>query len=194
MYLENIVFDAVDPQALGREWEERLGTEQLTDAEGIYETRLAVADGGYLDLCFPQVPADQEPGPDRLHLDLDDRGASLLAIRLEVADPERDHDFWTWLTGWVPVAGDVPSLQHPSQRGPVLRLTPEATPKTGGKNRIHLDVRLEAGDDPDEVAEEIAARGGQEQLHPEWGELPWRTYSDPSGNEFCVLRGPDPAA
>jgi hypothetical protein len=51
---------------------------------------------------------------------------------------------------------------------------------------VHLDIRLEPGDDPDGVAASIAERGGRE-LHPKWGELPWRLYADPSGNEFCVL-------
>jgi hypothetical protein len=51
---------------------------------------------------------------------------------------------------------------------------------------LHLDIRLEPGDDPDDVAEGIAERGGRE-VHPGWGELPWRHYEDPSGNELCVL-------
>ncbi len=29
-------------------------------------------------------------------------------------------------------------------------------------------------------------RGGRE-LHPEWGDLPWRVCADSSGNEFCLL-------
>jgi hypothetical protein len=49
-----------------------------------------------------------------------------------------------------------------------------------------LDIRLEDGDDPDEVAAGIVDRGGRE-LRPNWGELPWRIYADPSGNELCVL-------
>jgi predicted enzyme related to lactoylglutathione lyase len=51
---------------------------------------------------------------------------------------------------------------------------------------MHFDIRLETVDDPEGVAASIAERGGHE-LHPEWGELPWRLYADPSGNEFCVL-------
>jgi len=31
MYLENLVFDAVEPQRLGRFWEEVIGGERLTD-------------------------------------------------------------------------------------------------------------------------------------------------------------------
>ena len=63
---------------------------------------------------------------------------------------------------------------------------PRAGAQGPGKNRMHLDVRLEPGDDADEVARGIAERGGRE-LHPDWGDLPWRFFADPSGNEFCVL-------
>jgi hypothetical protein len=85
------------------------------------------------------------------------------------------------------VAGVAPrSLRHPSLRGPLLELCPEPAAKGTAKNRLHLDVRLEAGDDADDVAARITERGGRE-LHPGWGDLPWRHYADPSGNEFCVL-------
>ena len=40
MYLENVVFDASDPRALGRFWEGLLGTETLTDEPEGFETRL----------------------------------------------------------------------------------------------------------------------------------------------------------
>jgi hypothetical protein len=109
------------------------------------------------------------------------------ALPLDVADPDRERDFWCWLTGWVPVAGSgLLSLQHSSRRGPLLELCPEVAPKGSGKNRMHLDVRLQAGDDADAVARGIADRGGRE-LHLDWGDLPWRVFADPSGNEFCVL-------
>ena len=111
----------------------------------------------------------------------------IAALPLDSADPDRDADFWSWLTGWSDVAGVAPrSLRHPSLRGPLLELCPEPAPKGSTKNRLHLDIRLEPGDDADDVAAGIAMRGGRE-LHPEWGELPWRLYADPSGNEFCVL-------
>ncbi|HEU5037109.1 MAG TPA: VOC family protein [Nocardioides sp.] len=111
----------------------------------------------------------------------------LAALRLESADPDRDAAFWSWLTGWSAVDGDSPrSLRHPSGLGPVLELVPEAGAKDG-KNRRHLDVRLEAGEDADAVAAAITERGGRELDTSDWGELPWRTYLDPSGNELCVL-------
>jgi predicted enzyme related to lactoylglutathione lyase len=114
----------------------------------------------------------------------------LVALPLDSADPDRDAAFWAWLSGWTEVPGVLPrSLRHPSMRGPLLELCPESAPKLPPKNRFHLDIRLEAGDDADEVAAGIAERGGRE-LHLGWGELPWRHYADPSGNEFCVLPAP----
>ncbi|MDH2413848.1 VOC family protein [Nocardioides sp. CER19] len=184
MYLENVVFDATDPQTTGRTWEADLGTETLTDEEAGFETRLSVAGGPELDLCFQRVP--DEPA-ERPRLQLDVRGGELTALRLESADPTRDLAFWQRLTGWEPAASsDVPGLQHPSGRGPVLALVPEKKPKPEAKNRTHLDLRLEVGDDADAVAAWIADRGGRE-LHFDWGDLPWRHFADPSGNEFCVL-------
>jgi hypothetical protein len=192
VYLENVVFDATDPQALGRFWETALGTETLTDEADGFETRLVVPDGPVIDLCFQRVP--EPPGePQRLHLDLkgakeqqqvverllalgashadigqgqvpwmvladpegnpfcvmEERAAyvdagPIAALPLDVADPDRELGFWSWLTGWVPVEGSgLLSLQHSSQRGPLLEVCPEVEPKGQGKNRMHLDVRLE---------------------------------------------------
>ncbi|GCD90477.1 VOC family protein [Nocardioides sp. LS1] len=184
MYFENVVFDATDPQTTGRAWEAELGTETLTDEEAGFETRLAVPGGPELDLCFQRVP-DEPTGTPRLHLDV--RDGELTALRLESADPARDLAFWEWLTGWTPVAGsEVRGLRHPSGRGPVLALVPEEQPKTDAKNPTHLDLRLESDDDAEAVASGIADRGGRE-LHFAWGDLPWRHFADPSGNEFCVL-------
>ncbi len=235
MFLENLVFDAVEPQRLGRFWEAVVGGERLTDEPHGFETRLVVEGGPVLDLCFQRV-SEPSTDPPRLHLDLsggarqaaqverllglgarhldigqgdvpwvvladpeggpccvmDERAAyagsgPIAALPLESADPDRDAAFWSWLTGWTDAPGVAPrSLRHPSSRGPLLELCHERAPKGQGKNRLHLDVRLEAGEDPDAVAASIAERGGRE-LHPAWGELPWRVHADPSGNEFCVL-------
>ena len=236
MYLENLVFDAVEPQRPGRFWEAVVDGERLTDEPAGFETRLAVEGGPALDLCFQRVP-QQAAGPVRVHLDLlgadgpartadrllglgarpdgaggdrDDRvlladpggypfrvvaepaaypdTGPLVAIGLDGADPEVDAGFWSWLTGWVAVPGPAASrsLRHPSARGPVLELRPETVAKGPEKNRVHLDVRLEAGDDPDELAAGIERRGGRE-LDLGFGELPWRHFADPSGNELCLL-------
>ncbi|GAA0635176.1 VOC family protein [Sporichthya brevicatena] len=112
----------------------------------------------------------------------------LAAVVLRSADPARDGAFWAWLSGWELVEdGEFASVRHPSGLGPWLEWIPELAPKDERKNRWHLDLRLEAGDDADAVAAGITERGGREVFHPEWGDLPWRYYLDPSGNEFCVL-------
>lgn len=238
MFMENLVFDAADPQRLGRFWEAALSGEQLTDEHESYETRLTVEGGFALDLCF-QLVADPPTERSRLHLDVagGDRQAEVVdrllelgarhldigqrevpwvvlgdpegnpfcvmgdraeyadarpiaALPLDSADPERDAEFWAWLTGWTNVAdAGLRSLRHPSGRGPLLELCPERAPKTATKNRLHLDVRLETGDDPDDVAAGITTRGGSE-LNFDWGALPWRHFADPSGNEFCLLPAP----
>ena len=238
MFLENVVFDAVDPGRLGRFWEAVVGGERLTDEAAGFETRLAVEGGPVLDLCFQPVP-DPPTGPLRLHLDLlggarqaeeverllglgarrldigqgevpwvvladpegnpccvmEERAAyadtgPIAALPLDSADPDRDAEFWSWLTGWTDVDGVAArTLRHPSLRGPLLELCPEQAPKGSTKNQLHLDVRLEAGEDPEDVEASIVQRGGA-RLRTDWGELPWRSYTDPSGNEFCVLPPP----
>lgn len=111
----------------------------------------------------------------------------IAALPLDSADPGRDGEFWAWLTGWTDAPGTAAAtLRHPSLRGPLLELRPEPAPKGTAKNRLHLDIRLETADDPDELAAEIAERGGRE-FRPARGELPWRIHTDPSGNEFCLL-------
>ena len=111
----------------------------------------------------------------------------LAALTLEVADPDGDGNLWSWLTGWTDAAGLAPrTLRHRSMRGPALGLLRERAPKGPAKNRAHLDIRLESSDDPDGVADGIAARGGRE-LRLGWGDLPWRHFADTSGNEFCLL-------
>lgn len=111
----------------------------------------------------------------------------IAALVLDCADPHRDGELWTWLTGWSVRPGVAPvSLRHPSGRGPLLELCPQEQPKGRAKNRVHHDIRLESGDDADEVGDGIGQRGGR-RLEPRWGRLPWRVYADSSGNEFCVL-------
>ena len=164
------------------------GSRQAEEVE-----RLLGLGARHLDIGQGDVPwvvlGDPEGNPFCV---MEDRAAyagtgPVAALPLDSADPDRDAAFWSWLTGWTDVAGVAPrSLRHPSLLGPLLELCPEPSRKGPAKNRLHLDVRLETGEDPDVVAAGIAERRGRE-LHPGWGELPWRSYADPSGNEFCVL-------
>ena len=232
MHLENVVFDALEPQRLGRFWEAVVAGERLTDEPGAFETRYAVDGGPVLDLCFQQVP-DVPDVPPRLVLQLlggadevdrvlalgahrldGGRGTALLAdpegnpfevlpdraptdgsgglavLRLDTADPAGDAGLWAWLTGWTSEDPAVPGrLRHPSRRGPLLELRAQPAGKGAAKNRLHLDVRLGAGEDADAVEAGVVERGGV-RFDPGWGELPWRSYLDRAGNELCVLPAP----
>ncbi len=166
----------------------RGGARQTQEVE-----RLLGLGARHLDIGQRGVPwvvlADPEGNPCCV---MEDRAAyadtgPLAALPLDSAEPDRDAEFWSWLSGWADVPGVGPrSLRHPSRLGPLLELHPEAARKAATKNRLHLDIRLDAGDDSHKVTAGIVARGGCE-LDPGWGELPWRLYADPSGNEFCVL-------
>lgn len=156
--------------------------------------RLLSLGARHLDIGQGEVPwvvlADPEGTPFCVMEERPEYAGSgpIAALPLDSADLERDADFWSWLTGWVRVEAQSPmiALRHPSLRGPLLELCPEHETKGAGKNRVHLDVRPEAGDDPEAVYAGIRERGGRDHEH-DWGELPWRVFVDPSGNEFCVL-------
>lgn len=55
-----------------------------------------------------------------------------------------------------------------------------------GKNRLHLDVRR--GPDEPDPTERLIDLGAREA--PSAADLPWRVFTDPSGNPFCVLDPP----
>jgi len=148
----------------------------------------------HLDIGQQDVPwvvlADPEGNPFCVMEDRAEYAPSgpIAALPLDSADPVRDAAFWAELSGWEPVASAAPAaLRHPSGCGVLLELCPEQAPKdSDAKNRLHLDLRLEGGDDPDAVVARVVELGGRE-LHPDWGELPWRLVTDPSGNELCLL-------
>lgn len=110
----------------------------------------------------------------------------IAALPLDSADPERDARFWAAITGWVPCAGsgDMPALRHPDGVGPLLELCPEPEPSRG-KNSPHLDVRPAAGED---LVARATALGARRVVG--YDGYPWQVFTDPSGNEFCVLEAP----
>lgn len=110
----------------------------------------------------------------------------IAAVPILGDDPDRDAAFWAELTGWLASAGTAPqSLRDPSGRGLVLEFFATREPKAG-KNQLHLDLRLEAGDDLAALVDHVE-RLGAVRLDHDWGDLPWTSLQDPSGNEFCFL-------
>ena len=89
----------------------------------------------------------------------------IAALPLDSADPARDAAFWAELSGWQPVFSAMPAaLRHPSRPRVLLELCPEPGPKAAGsKNRLHLDIRLEAGDDEHDVVARVVELGGHER-------------------------------
>lgn len=82
---------------------------------------------------------------------MDDRpsfrpGSPVGALPIDCVDAEASARFWQRATGWVREDRDGPALRHPSGRGPLLEFCPEPHAKTR-KNGLHLDLRLEAGED-----------------------------------------------
>lgn len=113
----------------------------------------------------------------------------IAALPLDSANPERDGALYAALTGWVPVAGVAPvTLRHPSLRGPLLELCPELEPKHG-QNRLHLDVRPEAGGPGQAEMVDLALSLGATRAEEDWAQgHSWVVLRDASGNEFCVLQ------
>lgn len=143
----------------------------------------------HVDIGQGSVPwvvlADPEGNPFCVRGDRDVARATgpIAALPLDSADPGRDAAFWASITGWVPWAGTgTAALRHPAGVGPVLELHPEPEPDRG-KNRLHLDVRRGAGED--DVVERVLAQGATALGQP--GDHPWLVFTDPSGNEFCIL-------
>ena len=58
------------------------------------------------------------------------------------------------------------------------------------KNRIHLDVHADDGDQAAEVERLIGL--GATRVDIGQGDVDWVVLADPEGNEFCVLAGPPP--
>ena len=113
------------------------------------------------------------------------------AVVADCRDPAAVAGFWKLATGWVPgdsiaflSAGSV-SLRSPAGVGPYLELLASADAKTV-KNRIHLDVAPEPGEDPAAAVAALRAAGAV-PADVGQGSASWTVLADPEGSEFCVL-------
>jgi hypothetical protein len=113
--------------------------------------------------------------------------AALTEIVIDCNDVDVMARFWSAVLGWdikeededrwMSATGDESSLML------VFVPVPEAK---AVKDRIHLDVSPQDGDQAEEV-ERILALGAR-RVDIGQGEVSWVVLADPEDNEFCVLR------
>lgn len=109
------------------------------------------------------------------------------AVVFEPAQPATGH-FWSAATGWPVVYdqdGDV-AIRHPSGRGPFITFGPPGVSPKHAKNRVHVDVAPNVGDDHEAEVTRLV-RLGARAVDVGQADVPWTVLVDPDGNEFCVL-------
>jgi predicted enzyme related to lactoylglutathione lyase len=109
------------------------------------------------------------------------------AVVADCRDPAAAAGFWELASGWERARSvpDGASLRSPAGTGPYLELMPSADAKTV-KNRIHLDVAPEPGEDQAAAVAALLAAGAV-PVDIGQGEVSWTVLADPEGSEFCVL-------
>jgi hypothetical protein len=119
-------------------------------------------------------------------------------VSYDAADPRRLARFWAGALGYVDEPGydfvDGASLIDPEGVLPAVGFLRVPEGKTA-KNRVHLDIRVTAGQSVDpavreqliraKVAELVAA-GATAVREESYGDLDHVVMHDPEGNEFCV--------
>jgi hypothetical protein len=109
-------------------------------------------------------------------------------IVLDCADPGTLAGFWELAAGWTRAGGgqNGVSLRSPAGTGPYLTLLRAPDQKTV-KNRIHLDVAPELGEDQQAALRELIAAGAKPADVGQDDTVSWHVLTDPEGNEFCLL-------
>ncbi len=111
-------------------------------------------------------------------------------VMFDTNDLDVSIDFWSEVLGLHVAHRDATYayMAQMSEGGPRLafQLVPEPRP---GKNRLHLDVRV---DDRKEFEQRIVELGGSvlNEVAGEPGYPEWTVVADPLGNEFCIYSVP----
>jgi len=162
---------------------------QLQNVERLLATGASTADIGQDDVEWT-VLADPEGNEFCVLAPSDrfDEPGVLEAIVVDAANPGRLARFWAEATGWnIDYESHmVASLRHPSGKPPALDLVAVSDPKQG-KNRVHLDVAPNAGDDQDHEVNRLLRLGARQVDVGQGADVTWVVLADPEDNEFCVL-------
>ncbi|HSK90357.1 MAG TPA: VOC family protein [Euzebyales bacterium] len=151
---------------------------------GATHTDIGQEDVSWVVLADPEDNELCVLGPD----DRFDEQGTLEAIVVDATNPGMLARFWAAATGWH-VAYEshmVASLRHPSGKPPALDLVAVSDPKPG-KNRVHLDVAPNAGDDQEAEVNRLLRLGARAIDIGQGPDVTWVVLADPEDNEFCVL-------
>jgi predicted enzyme related to lactoylglutathione lyase len=94
--------------------------------------------------------------------------------------------FWSEALGW-PLVWDhdeETAIRAPDGTGPFITWGPPVPPKTT-KNRLHLDIAPDHGDQRAEVDRLVSLGATRTDIGQ--GDVDWAVMADPDGNELCVL-------
>ena len=118
--------------------------------------------------------------------------STLTEILIDCADAERLAAFWCDVLGWKILDRDEGDIEIgvPGARDAVAIVFQPVPESKTIKNRIHLDVKANDGDQAAEVERLIAL--GARRIDIGQGDVSWVVLADPEGNEFCVLSGSPP--
>jgi hypothetical protein len=115
--------------------------------------------------------------------------AFTLNVNMDCVDIDEMTRFWSAALGYE-VSGELGpfrALRDPDGVGPKVVLQRVADP-TPGKNRLHLDLYVDALSALDPEVERLVglgARPAEDGWH-ELGDESWQVMHDPEGNVFCV--------
>ncbi len=117
----------------------------------------------------------------------------LAALSLDAADPDTLARFWSAVLGWQEIERDDTGVSIGDPGGGLtmdllLTYDPKAV-----KNRLHLDVRADAGTTEQELAR-LESLGAVRVDVGQPVDVSWTVLVDPEGNEFCLLSGTAQAA
>jgi predicted enzyme related to lactoylglutathione lyase len=112
---------------------------------------------------------------------------------IDCHDPRGLAQFWAEVLGWKIDEDDEENwieLVNPDGSFPTL-LFARVPESKSVKNRLHIDVRPHEQDQEAEV-ERLLALGATRADVGQEPDVSWVVMADPEGNEFCVLRTPNP--
>jgi predicted enzyme related to lactoylglutathione lyase len=95
--------------------------------------------------------------------------------------------FWSEVLGWPLVwdQDEETAIRAADGTGPFITWGGPPVPSKTTKNRLHLDIAPDHGDQRAEVDRLVSL--GATRIDIGQGEVDWVVMADPDGNEFCVL-------